>query len=121
MTTTPEPEELEAALRRWAATCNANVAAAVGLLLDHDSWLHRSYFTASVVTYHPDEELATIRWVEVQKLIDQGVLGSDSEVNVLKFAVALAQDRYGWSKLGESHRHLVGRAADRALNRGSWV
>jgi hypothetical protein len=119
--TTPDTEELETALRRWAFSRGSNIEAAIELLIDHDNWLSRPYFVATVVTYDHKEGMASIRWAEVQKFLNQGALGSGIEVSVLRFALDLAQDRYGWSELGESHRHRVGRAVDRALHRGAQL
>ena len=57
--------EVANGLATWAATHDAHVRAAVGLLLDHDHWHHRGDFLAACAAHYPDEEMVVIRWRDV--------------------------------------------------------
>ncbi|UVS81809.1 hypothetical protein [Actinokineospora sp. UTMC 2448] len=84
------PEQLAGALRAQAAGVNS-LEAAVGLLIEHGTWLHHPDFRA-FVTYHPDSGLASIDWANVAHALARGtVLGSsNSALQVLGIACELA-------------------------------
>lgn len=88
--------ELAALLRVGAQGCPSDEAA-VGLLVEHDTWLHRSDFVRTCVTVETDlfteeEEVATfIDWSAAIRVLDAGGLPcSTSEAAVLRIAAGLA-------------------------------
>ncbi|GLY82020.1 hypothetical protein [Actinoallomurus iriomotensis] len=88
--------ELAALLRIGAQGCLSDQAA-VGLLTDHDLWLHRSDFARTCVTvetdpFVPGEEIAAfIDWGTAIRLLVTGALPcSPSEAAMLRIAAGLA-------------------------------
>ncbi|MGH3380750.1 MAG: hypothetical protein ACRDP6_39055 [Actinoallomurus sp.] len=88
--------ELAALLRVGAQGCHSDEAA-VGLLVEHDLWLHRSDFVSTCVTvetdlFTDDEEVAAfIDWSAAISVLDAGALPcSTSEAGVLRIAAGLA-------------------------------
>lgn len=88
--------ELAALLRVGAQGCHSDEAA-VGLLVEHDTWLNRSDFVRTCVTVQTDsfaqvEEVAAfIDWSNAVRVLDAGGLPcSRSEAAVLRIAAGLA-------------------------------
>jgi hypothetical protein len=102
-------EDLAAGLRRFAATHDANVRAAVELLIWHEAWLRRPDFTRACIRY--DGGTPYIKWLEVRRLTEDPPVGaSSSQLTVLRLAVALARDDFRLSGLGHAHRRAVAQA-----------
>jgi hypothetical protein len=88
--------ELAALLRVGARGCHSDEAA-VGLLVEHDLWLHRHDFVRTCVAvetdlFDEDEEVAAfIDWSAAVKVLDAGGLPcSTGEGAVLRIAAGLA-------------------------------
>jgi len=88
--------ELGALLRVGAQGCHSDEAA-VGLLVEHDLWLHRSAFIRTCVVIETDpfvqgEEVAAyIDWSKAVRVLDAGSLPcSRTEAAVLRIAAGLA-------------------------------
>jgi hypothetical protein len=68
--------------------------AAVGLLIDHQSWLLRTDFTSNFVRVEHDDDgtgYADIKWLAALDALDNGLLPcSGSEANMLRIAASLA-------------------------------
>jgi hypothetical protein len=105
-------EALVVELRAWAATSDAHVAAAVGLLIDHDSWLRRPRFLATAVV--SGKWNSHIRWSAARAAFDAGhyLPASSTELAVLDLAIDLGLDRF---RMGHAHRALLLRAVATAL------
>lgn len=88
--------ELAAFLRIGAQGCHSDEAA-VGLLVEHDLWLHRSDFVRTCLTVETDifaeeEDVAAfIDWSAAIRVLDAGALPcSSSEAGVLRISAGLA-------------------------------
>lgn len=105
-------EKLTAGLRKTSGRA-AGVEAAVELLIWHDYWIRRADFVkACVRTY---EDRAVIRWGQAREFAAASPLCSTTQLNVLRFAVALGSDEFGLSKMGGAHASAIGRAMAIAL------
>jgi hypothetical protein len=115
--------QLSEALELWKADCaNPLIAAAVTLLQEHESWLHRTEFRRSCVyrysdAYPESAGKASIRWAQVPEFLDGNPHGSTSEWSILRFACALAVDEYSLSALGHAHLAMVRNAFVTATTR----
>ncbi|TNC19088.1 hypothetical protein [Amycolatopsis alkalitolerans] len=108
-------EQLSRALTKWKADCdNPFIVAAVTLVQEHEGWLYRADFRESCV-YVYGARRAAIRWSHVKDFLEAGPRASTSELSILEFACALAQDRYSWSVMGPAHREFLRRAVSTAL------
>lgn len=100
------PEDLVKSLRKWTATQDAPVRAAVELLIDHDHWLLRKDFIKSCVV--TSQGVKRIVWSTVgQMLKGSEFVASSSQLVVLDVAVLLAQDGLGLVRLDRTNRQLV--------------
>ncbi|GAA1983518.1 hypothetical protein [Amycolatopsis minnesotensis] len=108
-------EDLHDELRRWSATHSPGVRAAVELLIEHDRWLRHEDFRARAVKRIDYEEMVVISWPVAQDMLDDGLRASTSELAVLDFALALAQDRFRWASMGLEHCAMLLHAAQTAL------
>ncbi|GAA4483731.1 hypothetical protein GCM10023191_005820 [Actinoallomurus oryzae] len=88
--------ELAALLRIGAKGCHSDEAA-VGLLVEHGTWLHRSDFARTCVTVETDafvqgdQVAALIDWSNAVRVLDAGGLPcSRGEAAVLRIAAGLA-------------------------------
>ncbi|GLY82021.1 hypothetical protein [Actinoallomurus iriomotensis] len=94
MTMAHTATELAALLRVGAQGCHSDEAA-VGLLVEHDTWLHRSDFVRTCVTVETglsdDGVAAFIDWSNAVRVLDAGGLPcSTSQAAVLRIAAGLA-------------------------------
>jgi hypothetical protein len=88
--TTLTPDQLAQLLRRWAAGCYSDEAAAQ-LLCDHRSWLTRSDFLATCVEHDHDgtTAVAWVVWDAIPAILDDTKCSS-SEARILRLAAELA-------------------------------
>src|SRR5699024_4590665 len=89
-----ESTTLPAELLDWASEQQPHRRAAVGLLVEHEHWLHRRDFIDSDAIYrYPDG--AYVNFTRARELFDGGAFpASSSERAVLDLAIALGEDRY---------------------------
>jgi hypothetical protein len=112
-------DELTAALKGYITALAGSYQgqrAGVELLLWHESWIRRADFRRACVRYYPDEQLAEIRWEQVEAFADS-TRASTSERAVLEFAASLGLDRYQLSGLGHAHRRAFLAALETAVTR----
>jgi hypothetical protein len=106
------------ALREWTATHDNAVRAAVELLIEHGHWLRNDKFVELCV--QNDYGTTWINWGTAELMVSQrDLIGSGSELSVLRFAVMIAHDQLGLSSLDRTNRELVVRALADALG-GTW-
>jgi hypothetical protein len=107
-------EDLVAGLRRGTSTHDANVRAAVDLLIWHEAWLRRPDFQRACIRHVSGTPY--IKWREAQSLTENPPVGaSSSQLTVLRVAVALGLDDFGLSGLGHAHRRAVAQAFAEAV------
>jgi hypothetical protein len=101
-------------LREWTATHDANVRAAVEMLIEHGHWLHNAGFLEACA--QTDYGVTFIEWRKVTELLEMNALyGSGSELAMLRVVVMLARDTLGLSSLDRTNRALVVMAISDAL------
>ena len=105
--------ELISALRRWIRGHDPHVSAAVELLIDHDFWLRRPDFTRACIFRSGRE--AYVNWVAARAFVDAGSVASTSEMAILDLAVALGENRYRLSIMGDTHSRWIATAVARAV------
>jgi len=112
-----ESTTLPAELLDWASEQQPHRRAAVGLLVEHEHWLHRRDFIDSEAVYQ-DPDGAYLRFTRARELFDQGAFDacSSSERAVLDLAIALGEDRYRIAGLGPAHRDMLRTALTTALD-----
>jgi hypothetical protein len=115
MADTEQPAALITGLRAWAATHDANVRAAVELLIWHGYWLRRADFRAQCVGTDPHEGLLWIKWRELAGYADSGLVCSSSEMTILRLVIAIGGDDLRLMQLGAAHRKAVVKAFADAL------
>jgi len=104
------------ALRRWTQNHDPHVRAAVELLVWHEHWLRRADFRKACL--HDDtatDGSAWIHWRQAREFFDAGPRGSSSELAILDLAVALGENRYRLSIMGDAHSRAIARAVARAV------
>ena len=104
------------ALRRWTADHDPHVRAAVELLVWHEHWLRRQDFQRACI--HDDTAIdgsTWIHWRHAREFFDSGPRGSSSELAILDLAVALGENRYRLSIMGDAHSRAIAQAVARAL------
>jgi hypothetical protein len=104
------------ALRRWTHNHDPHVRAAVELLIWHEHWLRRPDFTRACI--RDDTAIdgsAWIHWRQAREFFDSGPRGSSSEMAILDLAVALGENRYRLSIMGDAHTRAIVQAVARAL------
>lgn len=104
------------ALRKWTATHDTHVRAAVDLLIWHEHWLRRASFLAACV--HDDTAIDGSMWVnwrQAREFYDSSPRGSTSELAILDLAVALGEDRFRFGIMGSAHSKAIVRAVAQAL------
>jgi hypothetical protein len=104
------------ALRRWTANHDLHVRAAVELLIWHEHWLRRQDFRKACI--HDDTAIdgsAWINWRQAREFSGSGPRGSTSELAILDLAVALGENRYRLSIMGDAHSRAIVRAVAQAL------
>lgn len=109
-----ESDRLEQELRAWTHDHDPHVRAAVELLIEHGTWLHRPEFVNACIRGQDGE--AWIVWRTAREFVDAGNLkASATEVAVLDFAVALGEDRYKLDRMGDFNATAIVRAVATAL------
>jgi hypothetical protein len=104
------------ALRRWTATHDAHVRAAVELLIWHEHWIRRASFATACI--HDDTAIdgsMWISWRQAREFFDSGPRGSSSEMAILDLAVALGEDRFRFGIMGAAHSRMIAQTVARAL------
>jgi hypothetical protein len=104
---------LAAALRAWTRHHDPHVRAAVGLLIEHDFWLHRPDFTRACV--HRGGGQAWIDWDAARAFVGDGSGASTSQLAILNLAVALGENRYRLSIMGAANSCAISTAVARAV------
>jgi hypothetical protein len=107
------------ALRRWTATHDPHVRAAIELLIWHEHWIRRPDFQCACV--HDDTAIdgsAWVNWREAREFFDSGPQGSASELAILDLAVALGENRYRLGIMGHAHSQAIVQAVASALGEG---
>lgn len=104
-------EALATGLRRWTKDHDPHVRAAVDLLIWHEFWLRRNDFRQACVTVDED---AWIKWAEAREFADSGPHASTSELAILDLAVALGENRYRLSSMGNAHARAIADAVTAA-------
>lgn len=108
-----DPNALAAPLRAWTREHDLHVRAAVELLIGHDAWLRRADFIRACVNREGRE--AWIDWAAARRYVESGPGGSASELAVLDLAVALGENRYRLSIMGQANARLIAAAVARAV------
>ena len=101
------------ALRRWTDNHDPHIRAAVELLIEHETWIRRADFQRAAVERNARE--AWINWRKAREFADAGSAASTSEMAVLDLAVALGENRYKFSIMGQANSRLIAQAVVRAL------
>jgi hypothetical protein len=82
--------------------------AAVKLLLWHESWLRREDFRRACLRADP---AVLLDWRAAAYFVgDMPVSASSSQIAVLEFAIALAEDKFHLAGLGHAHQRAVAEA-----------
>ena len=88
-------------------------AAAVRLLLWHNSWLRREDFRRACLSASP---AVLLDWRAAAQFLATAPVGaSSSQVAVLEVAIALAEDKFHLTGLGYAHQRAVAEAFAAAL------
>jgi hypothetical protein len=104
------------ALRRWTANHDPHVRAAVELLVWHEHWIRRQDFQRACIRDDTAIDGSMwIRWRQAREFFDSGPRGSSSELAILDLAVALGENRYRLSIMGDAHSRAIVRAVAHAL------
>jgi hypothetical protein len=106
-------DALTVALRTWTRGHDPHVRAAVELLIEHDFWLRRADFTRACIVRSGRE--AYVNWVAARAFADAGAVASTSEMAILDLAVALGENRYRLSIMGDTHSRWIATAVARAV------
>jgi acetyl-CoA carboxylase beta subunit len=99
--------------RRWTAHHDPHVRAAVGLLIDHETWIRRADFQRACIEKNARE--AWINWQKAREFADSGSVASTSEMAILDLAVAIGENRYKFSIMGPANSRMIAQAVARAL------
>ncbi len=99
---------LVTALCAWTRHHDPHVRAAVGLLIEHDSWLRRPDFTRACVRRSRGE--AWIDWQAARTFADEGPGASTSQLAILDLAVALGENRFRLSIMGAANSRAIAAA-----------
>jgi hypothetical protein len=104
------PEELAKALRAWAAGDRINEAA-VELLIEHGTWLHRADFHRAAI----DEGHGMARiWWDKACDFEKDAQASTTELAVLRIAVAIGSEEFRLAAMGRANGHAITRAFAKA-------
>src|ERR1700729_3548184 len=111
----PDTDTLIKTLRAWTRDHDPHVRAAVDLLIWHHDgfWLRRADFTSAAVRRGKYE--STIDWGAAREFADAGPRASTSEMAVLDLAVALGENRYRLSIMGDAHSRAIVNAVRTAV------
>lgn len=109
-------ETTVAMVRKWSNPHDANVRAAVEMLIEHGHWLRNNDFLEKCARVDRFDGAMWIDWTAADRLLEKHeLIGSSGELVLLKIAVALARDAFGGSSLDKINRGLVVRAFRDAL------
>jgi hypothetical protein len=111
-------EHRVAGLRSYARSQDANVRAAVELLIWHKSWLLRADFMEACITQYSPGLTAVIRWDLAGHFSAGPALArsSSSQRAILELAVTLAEREEHWLRFrGDAHARAVAEAISRAV------
>lgn len=112
-------DELTDRLVRWSNDADCRVQAAVGLLVEHGYWLNRAGLRQLMI-HDLEDDTVWLRWSQVREALNEDLFrASTTEMAVLDFAVALAEDRYRWSSMGDANRRALATATNTALGLNS--
>jgi hypothetical protein len=109
----PDFDTTVAGLRRWTATHDLHVRAAVELLAWHEYWLRRADFAASAIEKRGGH--LVVDWHRARQYYEAGPRASTSEMAVLDLAVAIGEDRFRFGIMGSAHSKAIVRAVAQAL------
>lgn len=98
-----DPDALPALLRARTREHDLHVRAAVELLIGHGTWLRRADFTQACVN------------LDARRYVGSGPGGSASELAILDLAVAIGENRYQLSIMGQTNAWLIAYAVARAV------
>ncbi len=101
------------ALRRWSVDHGLHVRAAVELLIEYETWIRRGDFQRACIERNAAE--AWISWRKAREFADAGPAASTSEMAVLDLAVALGENRYGFSIMGRANSRMIAQAVAHAV------
>lgn len=107
---------LAAGLRAWAEGDRIN-AAAVELLITHETWVRRADFRDAAMD--TSEDMSRINWDAARSFADAGPIGSTTELAVLKLAVAIGSDEYRLASMGSANAGNILQAFATALRVGT--
>ncbi|RTL61604.1 MAG: hypothetical protein EKK42_34525 [Pseudonocardiaceae bacterium] len=116
MSAPPSAESAAVGLRRWARGHDPHVQAAVGLLIAHETWLHRNDFRTTCVDRDRDGT-CWIDWADARRLFDAGrfAKASSTEIAMLDLVIALGADRYRLSQMDDAQARLITESVAAAL------
>lgn len=107
MTTMTFADDLAIELRKWTEHHDPHVKAAVELLIWHDFWMRRTDFCKACVILDAQDHDAWINWANARGFVDSGPQASTSELAILDLAVALGENRYRLSSMGNAHSRAI--------------
>lgn len=108
-----DPDVLAALLRAWTREHDLHVRAAVELLIGHGTGLRRADFTQACATL--DGREAWIDWAAARRYVGSGPGRSASELAILDLPVAIGENRYRLSIMGQANAWLIATAVARAV------
>lgn len=108
-------EDLIRGLRAWTARHDPHVRAAVELLIDHEHWLRNGHFVRGCVRVSRSDGTVWIDWKAARHAHHRGLVGSATQLAVLDYAIALAENRYRLTARDRTNARLAAAATARAL------
>jgi hypothetical protein len=107
-------DDLTEGLRAWTAHHDPHVRAAVELIIWHDFWTRRNDFREACIIVTPAGPYVVIDWSKAREFADSGPRASTSELAILDLAVALGENRYKLSMMGNAHARAIADAVTAA-------
>jgi hypothetical protein len=101
----PDFDTLVTGLRQWTERHDPHVRAAVNLLIGMEYFLRDPQFTSQAVK--TGNGRTWISWDAVANFADEAPFGSSSELAILRFAVALAEDKFRFSRMDDRQAESV--------------
>lgn len=106
-------DDLVTGLRAWTKDHDLHVRAAVELLIWHEMWLRRRDFATAAVEKSARDTV--VDWRKAREFADSGPGAATSELAILDLAVAIGENRYKLSIMGDAHAKAIVRAFAQAL------